>query len=34
MLMATEKYITLNVDKIKLIYDIEKTLKETIRLFI
>jgi hypothetical protein len=34
MLMAIEKDITLNVDKIKLIDDIEKSSKETTRLFI
>jgi hypothetical protein len=34
MLMAIEKDITLNIDKIKLIDDIEKSLKETTRLFI
>jgi hypothetical protein len=34
MLMAIEKNITLNVDKIKLIDDIEKSSKETTRLFV
>jgi hypothetical protein len=34
MLMSIEKDITLNVDKIKLIDDIEKSSKETTRLFI
>jgi hypothetical protein len=34
MLMTIEKYITLNLNKIKLIYDIEKSSKETTRLFI
>jgi hypothetical protein len=34
MLMAIEKDITLNVDKIKLIDDVEKLSKETTRLFI
>jgi hypothetical protein len=34
MLMAIEKDITLNIDKIKLIDDIEKSSKETTRLFI
>jgi hypothetical protein len=34
MLMAIEKDITLNIDKIKLIYDIEKSSKETTRVFI
>jgi hypothetical protein len=34
MLMAIEKDITLNVDEIKLIDDIEKSSKETTRLFI
>jgi hypothetical protein len=34
ILMAIEKDITLNVDKIKLIDDVEKSSKETTRLFI
>jgi hypothetical protein len=34
MLMAIEKDITLNVDKIKLTDDVEKSSKETTRLFI